>query len=42
MTDQLAVLTGGFAVQELKEAGAIAVYESVDELRDRLDDTPLR
>jgi HAD superfamily hydrolase (TIGR01509 family) len=38
----LAVVTGGFSEAELREAGAAAVYESVSELRDRLDDTPLR
>jgi HAD superfamily hydrolase (TIGR01549 family) len=30
----VAVLTGGFAEQELREAGASAVYASLDELRD--------
>jgi HAD superfamily hydrolase (TIGR01509 family) len=38
----LAVMTGGFAEPELREAGALAVFESVAELRDRLDETPLR
>ena len=38
----LAVVTGGFSEAELREAGAAAVYESVAELRDRLDETPLR
>jgi HAD superfamily hydrolase (TIGR01509 family) len=38
----LAVVTGGFSEAELREAGAVAVYESVSELRDRLDETPLR
>jgi HAD superfamily hydrolase (TIGR01509 family) len=38
----LAVVTGGFSEAELREAGAAAVYESVSELRDRLDETPLR
>ena len=37
----LAVLTGGFAIEELTESGAAAVFESVDELRTQLDDTPL-
>lgn len=37
----LAVLTGGFAIEELTESGAAAVFESVDELRAQLDDTPL-
>jgi phosphoglycolate phosphatase-like HAD superfamily hydrolase len=35
------VLTGGWSRQELEEAGAVAVFESVDELRERLDETPL-
>ena len=34
------VLTGGWSAQELREAGAIEVFESVDELRERLDETP--
>jgi HAD superfamily hydrolase (TIGR01509 family) len=38
----LAVVTGGFSESELREAGAAGVYESVSELRDRLDTTPLR
>lgn len=38
----LAVVTGGFSEQELREAGAIEVFESVAELCDRLDETPLR
>ena len=38
----LAVLTGGFAVAELEEAGADAVFESVSELCRKLDQTPLR
>jgi HAD superfamily hydrolase (TIGR01509 family) len=37
----LAVLTGGFAAEELTEAGAIAVFESVAELHSQLDQTPL-
>ena len=39
--DTLAVLTGGFAAQEVRDAGALDVFESVDELRSRLDQTPL-
>jgi HAD superfamily hydrolase (TIGR01509 family) len=39
--ETLAVLTGGFAAQELSEAGALAVFESVEELSSRLDQTPL-
>jgi HAD superfamily hydrolase (TIGR01549 family) len=37
----LAVLTGGFSEQELSEAGAVAVYRSIEELRQRLSETPL-
>jgi HAD superfamily hydrolase (TIGR01509 family) len=37
----LAVLTGGFSRAELEEAGAASVYESVAELRGRLEETPL-
>jgi HAD superfamily hydrolase (TIGR01509 family) len=37
----LAVRTGGFGVDELREAGAASVFESVDELCQRLADTPL-
>ena len=40
--DTIAVITGGFSEQELTEAGAVAVFESVAELRERLDTTPLR
>jgi HAD superfamily hydrolase (TIGR01509 family) len=37
----IAVLTGGFAAAELSEAGAVAVFESVRELCERLGETPL-
>ncbi len=37
----LGLLTGGFAPQELREAGARAVYESPADLLARLDDSPL-
>ena len=38
----IAVLTGGaYSERELRDAGAVAVFESVRELRDRLDETPL-
>jgi HAD superfamily hydrolase (TIGR01549 family) len=37
----IAVLTGGFSEQELRDAGAIAVFRSVEELAQRLDGTPL-
>jgi len=39
--ETVCVLTGGSSAQELREAGAVTVFESVDELRDRLDETPL-
>jgi HAD superfamily hydrolase (TIGR01509 family) len=38
--ETIAVLTGGFAEAELREAGAVAVFDSVDDLRRRLDETP--
>lgn len=37
----VAVRTGGFGADELLEAGAIAVFESIVELRERLSETPL-
>jgi HAD superfamily hydrolase (TIGR01509 family) len=37
----LAVLTGGFSAAELRDAGAARVFESVAELRARLDETAL-
>jgi HAD superfamily hydrolase (TIGR01549 family) len=37
----IAVLTGGFSPEELKKAGASAVFESIAELRRDLDSTPL-
>jgi HAD superfamily hydrolase (TIGR01549 family) len=40
--ETLAVLTGGFSEAELRDAGAIAVFDSVAELRSSLDGTPLR
>jgi HAD superfamily hydrolase (TIGR01509 family) len=40
--DTIAVLSGGFSIDELRESGAIAVYESVADLRAALEDTPLR
>jgi HAD superfamily hydrolase (TIGR01509 family) len=39
--ETVAVLTGGFSVEELEEAGAVAVFESVAELRERRAETPL-
>jgi HAD superfamily hydrolase (TIGR01509 family) len=37
----LTVRTGGFGADELREAGALEVYESVAELRSKLDETGL-
>jgi HAD superfamily hydrolase (TIGR01549 family) len=37
----VAVLTGGFSEAELREAGAVAVFHSIEELRGALDETPL-
>ena len=39
--ETIAVVTGGWSKQELREAGAVAVFESVEELRKRLDETLL-
>jgi HAD superfamily hydrolase (TIGR01549 family) len=39
--ETIAVITGGFSRAELEEAGAAVVFESVAELRERLDETPL-
>ncbi len=36
----IAVRTGGFGADELLAAGAIAVYDSIAELREKLDETP--
>jgi len=36
----ICVRTGGFGADELRDAGAEAVFESIEELRERLDDTP--
>jgi HAD superfamily hydrolase (TIGR01549 family) len=37
----VALLTGGFSEQELRKAGAVAVFESLGDLCERLDQTPL-
>jgi HAD superfamily hydrolase (TIGR01549 family) len=37
----VAVTTGGWSEQELRDCGAVAVFESLVELRERLDETPL-
>jgi HAD superfamily hydrolase (TIGR01549 family) len=39
--ETLCLITGGFSRHELVEAGAAEVYESVEELRRRLGETPL-
>jgi HAD superfamily hydrolase (TIGR01509 family) len=39
--ETIAVLTGGFSEQELRDAGARMVFDSIEELRGALDDTPL-
>jgi phosphoglycolate phosphatase-like HAD superfamily hydrolase len=39
--ETVAVRTGGFSEQELREAGASLVFGSIQELRDRLEETPL-
>jgi HAD superfamily hydrolase (TIGR01509 family) len=37
----IAVRTGGFGAEELRDAGAAAIFDSVQELLERLDETPL-
>jgi HAD superfamily hydrolase (TIGR01509 family) len=39
--ETVAVLTGGFSEAELREAGAAIVFESIEELRERVGQTPL-
>ena len=39
--ETIAVMTGGFGEDELREAGAVAVFQSIGELIDALDETPL-
>jgi phosphoglycolate phosphatase-like HAD superfamily hydrolase len=38
--ESIAVLTGGFSEDELRKAGASAVFGSIEELRLSLDETP--
>jgi phosphoglycolate phosphatase-like HAD superfamily hydrolase len=38
----IAVLTGGFSDAELRDAGAVDVFESLVHLHESLDSTPLR
>jgi HAD superfamily hydrolase (TIGR01549 family) len=40
--ETVAVLTGGFSEQELLDAGAACVFDSIEDLRRNLPDTPLR
>jgi phosphoglycolate phosphatase-like HAD superfamily hydrolase len=37
----IGLMTGGFSPEELKAAGAAVVFESLGELLDSLDETPL-
>jgi HAD superfamily hydrolase (TIGR01549 family) len=39
--ETICLLTGGFSDQELRDAGAVEVFESIQELKDGLDATPL-
>jgi HAD superfamily hydrolase (TIGR01549 family) len=39
--ESVTVRTGGFSAAELRDAGAVSVFDSIDELREALDDTPL-
>jgi HAD superfamily hydrolase (TIGR01509 family) len=39
--ETICVITGGFSEQELSDAGAAAIYESVEELRRKIADSPL-
>jgi HAD superfamily hydrolase (TIGR01549 family) len=39
--ETVAVLTGGFSEAELRDAGAVAVFENMEQLRARLRATPL-
>ena len=39
--ETVAVLTGGFSEAELRDAGAAWVFESIEALREGLDETPL-
>ena len=37
----ICMLTGGWSEQELRDHGAVAVFESIPQLLDHLDETPL-
>jgi HAD superfamily hydrolase (TIGR01549 family) len=39
--ETVAVLTGGFSEDELRDAGAVAVFDSIVSLRERISETPL-
>jgi HAD superfamily hydrolase (TIGR01509 family) len=39
--ETVCVITGGWSEQELRDAGAVAVFESAEELCERLGETPL-
>jgi HAD superfamily hydrolase (TIGR01549 family) len=39
--DTICVMTGGFGADELRESGALGVYDSIVELRKKIADTPL-
>jgi HAD superfamily hydrolase (TIGR01549 family) len=39
--ETICLITGGFSEQELRDAGAVVVFESIEELRASLDETPL-
>jgi HAD superfamily hydrolase (TIGR01549 family) len=39
--ETVCVITGGWSEQELRDCGAVAVFSSLVELRERLDETPL-
>ena len=38
--ETVCLMTGGWSEQELRDAGAVAVYESVDDLRSNLGEPP--
>jgi HAD superfamily hydrolase (TIGR01509 family) len=40
--ETVCVITGGWSRQELEDHGAVAVFDSLVELREHLDETPLR
>jgi HAD superfamily hydrolase (TIGR01549 family) len=40
--ETVCVITGGWSALELEDAGAVCVFGSLVELRERLDETPLR